>query len=151
MDDHARRANIAAYNYMRSLMAQVANEIEIAHDMGAYPETLSILESAKDVLEGIAYGLIDEEPNPAEAPPKIAVDARALQERADYNRDHAAELFGDKLYYGYVCGCLDGDDPIAHSGVEPKWREWATYDAVVFTPYGWVTEKHAYREQEKAQ
>lgn len=74
--------------------------------------------------------------------PKI--DVQAMQVRADSNRDNAATLYGDVLYYGcFRPGCNGRNDgQKCHAGEDraTAWRRRDNGKRVVFTPYGWVDE-----------
>jgi len=70
-------------------------------------------------LEAIAEALETREAPDAPAPPISVADT--LQVRADYNRDNAHELYGNRIYQTPNEG----------------WRERGTGKPVHFTPYGW--------------
>lgn len=88
----------------------------VVNDTRAFKDLLDTLD--KDVTREAAMAMPTASTEPATAP------ADALQLRADFNRDNAADLFADRLY--------------SRDGI---WYSKETDRPVVFTPYGYVEEE----------
>jgi hypothetical protein len=111
------------------------------HALGMSSDRLALMGLVEDRL----WQLVTEAEGGAPALPDTSSVA-ALQARAEYNKQHAHELFADTLYYG----CTDIDHELKDIGKckdtgEPiTWRHLKSLEPVVFTPYGWRIEKEVF-------
>lgn len=86
-------------------------------------EVVTLGEEQLFALEYIAR-LLDARLTPAPVADDTPTTA-SLQQRAEFNREHAATLFSDKLVYHISSG---------------RWITIEDHKPVLFTPYGWIRE-----------
>lgn len=142
------RAQEYVYNLLALARDRAYEDLSHAQKMGLHENTRAVIKEGivlvtELMIERDEIILSEEKTTPEES--DVVAE---LHRRANYNREHADELYGETLYYGCtdISHDLEEQGKCSETGETLRWRDRDTLEPVIFTPYGWRLQKDVEKE-----